>query len=111
MESMMRNRELTETRMMQVIRFSNACKIPIIFYVPFICIVVGIIKLLLLQALREELASVERRAEEERAAHNATKLVRDLYCLVLVFMHLTLLFNDYVIRRAGFYGKRSGIGA
>lgn len=38
----MRNRELTETRMMQ--------------------------------ALREELASVERRAEEERAAHNATKL-------------------------------------
>ncbi|CAJ2636690.1 unnamed protein product [Trifolium pratense] len=42
MESMMRNRELSETRMMQ--------------------------------ALREELASVERRAEEERAAHNATKL-------------------------------------
>ncbi|KAF4398511.1 hypothetical protein G4B88_013600 [Cannabis sativa] len=42
MESIMRNRELTETRMMQ--------------------------------ALREELASVERRAEEERAAHNATKL-------------------------------------
>ncbi|KAJ7973800.1 Golgin candidate 1 [Quillaja saponaria] len=42
MESMMRNRELTETRMMQ--------------------------------ALREELASVERRAEEERAAHNATKM-------------------------------------
>ncbi|KAF7851884.1 hypothetical protein BT93_L2027 [Corymbia citriodora subsp. variegata] len=37
----MRNRELTETRMMQ--------------------------------ALREELASVERRAEEERAAHNASK--------------------------------------
>ncbi|PIA42759.1 hypothetical protein AQUCO_02000304v1 [Aquilegia coerulea] len=42
MESMMRSRELTETRMMQ--------------------------------ALREELASVERRAEEERAAHNATKM-------------------------------------
>ncbi|KAG6718565.1 hypothetical protein I3842_04G157700 [Carya illinoinensis] len=42
MESIMRSRELTETRMMQ--------------------------------ALREELASVERRAEEERAAHNATKL-------------------------------------
>ncbi|KAF5458977.1 hypothetical protein F2P56_022968 [Juglans regia] len=41
-ESIMRSRELTETRMMQ--------------------------------ALREELASVERRAEEERAAHNATKL-------------------------------------
>ncbi|KAJ6759394.1 GOLGIN-84 [Salix koriyanagi] len=41
MESIMRNRELTETRMMQ--------------------------------ALREELASVERRAEEERTAHNATK--------------------------------------
>ncbi|KAI4347070.1 hypothetical protein L6164_007919 [Bauhinia variegata] len=41
MESMMRNRELAETRMMQ--------------------------------ALREELASAERRAEEERAAHNATK--------------------------------------
>ncbi|KAK8660078.1 hypothetical protein V6N13_051014 [Hibiscus sabdariffa] len=42
MESIMRNRELTETRMMQ--------------------------------ALREELSSAERRAEEERAAHNATKL-------------------------------------
>ncbi|KAK7314418.1 hypothetical protein VNO77_32941 [Canavalia gladiata] len=42
MESVMRNRELTETRMMQ--------------------------------ALREELASAERRAEEERAAHNATKM-------------------------------------
>ncbi|KAG6599474.1 Golgin candidate 1, partial [Cucurbita argyrosperma subsp. sororia] len=42
MESMMRNRELTETRMMQ--------------------------------ALREELASAERRAEEERTAHNATKM-------------------------------------
>ncbi|XP_059637880.1 golgin candidate 1 isoform X2 [Cornus florida] len=42
MESMMRHRELTETRMMQ--------------------------------ALREELASAERRAEEERAAHNATKM-------------------------------------
>ncbi|KAH1264108.1 Golgin candidate 1 [Glycine max] len=42
MESMMRNRELSETRMMQ--------------------------------ALREELASAERRAEEERAAHNATKM-------------------------------------
>ncbi|KAJ0091073.1 hypothetical protein Patl1_13326 [Pistacia atlantica] len=42
MESIMRNRELTETRMMQ--------------------------------AVREELASAERRAEEERAAHNATKM-------------------------------------
>ncbi|GJY09121.1 golgin candidate 1 isoform X2 [Tanacetum coccineum] len=42
MESIMRNRELTETRMMQ--------------------------------AIKEELASVERRAEEERAAHNATKM-------------------------------------
>ncbi|GKV06694.1 hypothetical protein SLEP1_g18552 [Rubroshorea leprosula] len=42
MESIMRNRELTETRMMQ--------------------------------ALREELAFAERRAEEERAAHNATKM-------------------------------------
>ncbi|KAI4380393.1 hypothetical protein MLD38_006589 [Melastoma candidum] len=41
MESIMRNRELTETRMMQ--------------------------------ALREELASVERQAEEERIAHSATK--------------------------------------
>lgn len=27
------------------------------------------------QALREELTSVERRAEEERAAHNSTKMV------------------------------------
>ncbi|KAI4377404.1 hypothetical protein MLD38_015035 [Melastoma candidum] len=41
MESIMRNRELTETRM--------------------------------IQALREELASVERQAEEERIAHSATK--------------------------------------
>ncbi|CAN1330946.1 Golgin candidate 1 [Linum perenne] len=46
MESLMRNRELNETRMMQS-EF--------------------------LQALREELLSVERRAEEERVAHNATK--------------------------------------
>ncbi|KAL3825192.1 hypothetical protein ACJIZ3_021221 [Penstemon smallii] len=42
MESIMRNRELTETRMMQ--------------------------------ALREELTAAERRSEEERAAHNSTKL-------------------------------------
>ncbi|KAK9130981.1 hypothetical protein Sjap_011468 [Stephania japonica] len=42
MESIMRNRELTETRMMQ--------------------------------ALREELASAERRAEEERSSHNSTKM-------------------------------------
>ncbi|GAV88061.1 hypothetical protein CFOL_v3_31485 [Cephalotus follicularis] len=42
MESIMRNRELTETRMMQ--------------------------------ALREELASAERRSEEEHAAHHATKM-------------------------------------
>ncbi|XP_008804605.1 golgin-84 [Phoenix dactylifera] len=42
METIMRSRELTETRM--------------------------------IQALREELASVERRAEEERAAHSATKM-------------------------------------
>ncbi|XP_057792947.1 LOW QUALITY PROTEIN: golgin candidate 1-like [Salvia miltiorrhiza] len=42
MESIMRNRELTETRMMQ--------------------------------ALREELAAAERRAEEEHFAHNATKM-------------------------------------
>ncbi|KAL2479866.1 Golgin candidate 1 [Abeliophyllum distichum] len=41
-ESLMRNRELTETRMMQ--------------------------------ALREELSATERRAEDERAAHNATKM-------------------------------------
>jgi hypothetical protein len=30
---------------------------------------------ILFQAMREELASAERRAEEERAAHNATKMV------------------------------------
>uniref|UniRef100_A0A7N1A805 Golgin candidate 1 n=1 Tax=Kalanchoe fedtschenkoi TaxID=63787 RepID=A0A7N1A805_KALFE len=42
MESLMRNRELAETRMVQ--------------------------------ALREELASAERMAEDERAAHNATKM-------------------------------------
>lgn len=41
MEALMRNRELTETRMMQ--------------------------------AVKEELAAAERRAEEEHAAHNATK--------------------------------------
>lgn len=61
MESIMRNRELTETRM--------------------------------IQALREELASVERRAEEERAAHNATKMVHTLhklfmYCLPSCFFTL-----------------------
>ncbi|XP_020105885.1 golgin-84 isoform X2 [Ananas comosus] len=42
LENLRRNRELTETRM--------------------------------IQALREELASAERRAEEERTAHNATKM-------------------------------------
>lgn len=42
MEALMRNRELTETRM--------------------------------IQAIREELAVAERRAEEEHAAHNATKM-------------------------------------
>ncbi|VFQ94942.1 unnamed protein product [Cuscuta campestris] len=42
MEAIRRNRELTETRMMQ--------------------------------AIREELAVAERRAEEEQAAHNATKM-------------------------------------
>lgn len=42
MDTIMRSRELSETRMMQ--------------------------------ALREELASTERRAEEERAAHNSTKM-------------------------------------
>ncbi|XP_041990069.1 golgin candidate 1-like isoform X1 [Salvia splendens] len=42
LESIMRNRELTETRMMQ--------------------------------AIREELSAAERRAEEERFAHNATKM-------------------------------------
>ncbi|XP_068637935.1 golgin candidate 1 isoform X2 [Aristolochia californica] len=42
METIMRSRELTETRMMQ--------------------------------ALREELAAAERRADEERTAHNATKM-------------------------------------
>ncbi|CAI9100429.1 OLC1v1037432C1 [Oldenlandia corymbosa var. corymbosa] len=42
METIMRSRELTETRMMQ--------------------------------ALREELSAAERRAEDERAAHNATKM-------------------------------------
>lgn len=34
-----------------------------------------IIGILLYQAVREELASAERRAEEERTAHNATKMV------------------------------------
>jgi hypothetical protein len=42
MDGLKRNRELTETRV--------------------------------IQALREELATVERRAEEERIAHNATKM-------------------------------------
>ncbi|RYR68013.1 hypothetical protein Ahy_A03g014491 [Arachis hypogaea] len=48
MESMMKNRDQIETRMMQACRFSPA--------------------------LREELAFAERRAEEEHAAHNATKM-------------------------------------
>lgn len=68
-------------------------------------------KLLLLQAIREELASAERRAEEERAAHNATKMVRNLSYLFLMFMCFALYFNDSVIGRTGCYGKRSRIGA
>lgn len=70
----MRNRELTETRMMQVSG---------VFYKDsdyngmlngrnmFSC-----------QALREELSAAERRAEEERAAHNAAKLVISLFLYV-----------------------------
>jgi hypothetical protein len=59
MDGLKRNRELTETRV--------------------------------IQALREELATVERRAEEERIAHNATKMVICqiifylLHCLLIVF--------------------------
>ncbi|GKC56785.1 hypothetical protein Tco_1084383, partial [Tanacetum coccineum] len=59
MESIMRNRELTETRMMQ--------------------------------AIKKELESVERQAEEERDAHNATKMVDRVYIgsphMVRVFDH------------------------
>ena len=64
-----------------------------------------------MQALREELASAERRAEEERAAHNATKMVSNLNYLFLKFLCLALYFSDFVIGRTGCYGKRSGIGA
>lgn len=88
MESIMRNRELTETRMMQV----NWLVLPRIYVLSFFSwqiisrfsfyrwfsyyeISLSYYEIYLYQALREELASVERRAEEERAAHNATKMV------------------------------------
>ena len=44
------------------------------------------LSLLFLQALREEVAFVERRAEEERVAHNATKMVSNLNYLFLKFL-------------------------
>ena len=50
-----------------------------------------------MQALREELASAERRAEEERAAHNATKMVSNLNYLFLKFLCFALYFSDSVI--------------
>ena len=50
-----------------------------------------------MQALREELASAERRAEEERAAHNATKMVSNLNYLFLKFLCFALYFSDFVI--------------
>ncbi|XP_020204987.1 golgin candidate 1 [Cajanus cajan] len=67
MESMMRNRELTETRMMQVSRFSDPCKITIIIqYFPFILSSIEI-HLLCMQAWQEEL---ERARQGQREAEN-----------------------------------------
>lgn len=52
-------------------------------------------KLFSYQALREELASAERRAEEERAAHNASKMVsiHKIHCL---YLFLCLFFSQVV---------------
>ncbi|GLT48520.1 hypothetical protein SLA2020_221400 [Shorea laevis] len=71
MESIMRTRELTETRMMQT--------------------------------LREELASAERRAEEERAAHDATKMVdaRNNFLLFFFFFLVKVYSNNiYLLKLA-----------
>ncbi|KAK2982312.1 hypothetical protein RJ640_027409, partial [Escallonia rubra] len=72
MESIMRNRELTETRMMQVSLLVLSCMD--VAYSNCIAGILRLVKILQYQALREELASAERRAEEERGAHNATKM-------------------------------------
>lgn len=45
---------------------------------------------ILYQALKEELSSVERRAEEERAAHNATKMV-------FIYTSLSVFFCNFVV--------------
>lgn len=81
MESLMRNRELTETRMMQVCRYLFTTY----FGYYLLCFASpehlyslrfsDCVGKLFVQALREELGAAERRAEEERAAHNATKKV------------------------------------
>ena len=47
----------------------------------------------LFQALREELAAAERRAEDERTAHNATKMVHNK---ILIFY-----FSCFVIGSLG----------
>ncbi|KAK3024912.1 hypothetical protein RJ639_043227 [Escallonia herrerae] len=72
MESIMRNRELTETRMMQVSLLVLSCMD--VAYSNCIAGILRLVKILQYQALREELASAERRAEEEHGAHNATKM-------------------------------------
>lgn len=78
----MRNRELTETRMMQVCGslFTTVFGYSLLVLLLLntfiaICFSDSGEKLLCVQALREELGAAERRSEEERAAHNATKKV------------------------------------
>ena len=46
----------------------------------------------IMQALKEELASAERRAEEERAAHNATKMVLIHLYIFSYFFHVVLFY-------------------
>ncbi|KAG5569683.1 hypothetical protein H5410_059449 [Solanum commersonii] len=79
MESLMRNRELTETRMMQVCGSLSTTTSDITYSVLLLLttfitkVFLTGEKILCAQALREELGAAERRSEEERAAHNATK--------------------------------------
>ena len=68
----------------------------------------------LLQALREELATTERRAEEERSAHNATKMVCCLNDSKTVYNENIIsifCFTWISLSKTGCHGKGKGTRA
>ena len=90
MDGRKRNRELTETRVIQVSK-ANMVYVSSMMQIRQITS-----KHRLIQALREELATAERRAEEERISHNATKMV---ICQSSVYSALYILqsFFCYIL--------------